>query len=176
MSNNPRILSQIRPTLYIGNIWAAQQNSLLLEKDIKGVVSLAWWSSPETNYRKLNIDWKRFCIHDHENFEDEKKSLSSDIFPWIKQMEADDKAVLIHCEMGISRSSACTIAYLIWDGMSFEEALKLVAEKHPIAFPSLLVMESFLSLINVEQPNLAEILFKEHKRAELEINRAYHNT
>lgn len=173
MASNKNI-SQIRPGLYVGDIFAGRQSNILSENEIKGVVSLRKWIfSPESTYHRLGIIWKRFFIVDNESFEDERQLLTSDIFPWIKEMETDGKAVLIHCEMGISRSTACMITYLVWDGMSFADAFKLVREKHPITRPSFMVMESFLKNIGVAVPDLAEILSADYERAIQEIEKLF---
>lgn len=44
--------------------------------------------------------------------------------------------VLIHCHAGVSRSATVLIAYLISEGMTYQDALKFVRSKRPIVEPN----------------------------------------
>lgn len=171
--DNP-IISCIKPGIYVGNMIAARNEEILQREEIRNVVSVMKWEFPpqerEALYQKLGIIWKKFPIADHYEFTDSEGRLTTEIFPWMKIAElVYEEATLVHCEMGISRSTSLVIAYLVWGGMPFEPAFKLITDKHPITKPSFEVIESFLKHIGAFVPNLAEILYKDSERAYREI-------
>jgi protein-tyrosine phosphatase len=46
--------------------------------------------------------------------------------------------VLVHCYAGVSRSSACVIAYLMQEkGMQFQDAFSFASKRRPIIFPNM---------------------------------------
>ena len=58
--------------------------------------------------------------------------------PIIRQALANGGVVFVHCFAGISRSASIVIAYLMQEnGLSFEQALKLVKERRPQVSPNL---------------------------------------
>jgi protein-tyrosine phosphatase len=54
---------------------------------------------------------------------------------FIREQIMQRHRVLVHCFAGISRSTMICMAYLYECGMSFEEALTFIREKHPVANP-----------------------------------------
>ena len=55
---------------------------------------------------------------------------------WVNQQIAQGKRVLIHCEHGVGRSVLLTAAVLVTQGMSADEALKLVQQRRWQAAPN----------------------------------------
>lgn len=46
--------------------------------------------------------------------------------------------MLVHCHAGVSRSSACVIAYLMQSkGLSFQAAFQFASLRRPIIFPNM---------------------------------------
>lgn len=56
---------------------------------------------------------------------------------WIDEALSSGGRVLVHCQMGVSRSSTIVMAYLMWRfGISFEQAFNRVRETRPICNPN----------------------------------------
>jgi len=56
---------------------------------------------------------------------------------FIKQGLDNGNGVLVHCHMGISRSTTCIIAYLLkYEGMDLSSALNLCKSSRPIVNPN----------------------------------------
>lgn len=151
---NPAI-SEVRVTLFLGNWFAAQSETILRRYGIKRIISVLEQPSrmpPPELCDRLDLLHGQFRIPDDE-FEVEENEPVNEIFPWISDAESQSQPVLIHCHGGVSRSPSLMISYLIWrDGMSFEDALNQVAERHPRTCPRPEILGSFLSCINMELP------------------------
>lgn len=106
----------IEDGLYLGNVCAAHNESWLKENNIKLVISVAnEWKSDTCLYTDPSIKSLSFKLDDSNN-EDESKARSIlDETALIIREHLKDKMngnVLVHCNMGISRSSAVVIRYL----------------------------------------------------------------
>ena len=56
---------------------------------------------------------------------------------FINECKENNGCILIHCQMGISRSTSCLIAYMIkYLGYSFMEALEYIKKRRPQVFPN----------------------------------------
>jgi len=97
-------------------------------------------------YVKRGMTYMLFPIRD-ESFTDKMYPLLRFILSWIEKAEESRIPTLIHCRYGISRSPALVTTYLVQQGMTFEDALRLVRQARPIANPLPDVMESFLRCI-----------------------------
>jgi protein-tyrosine phosphatase len=86
----------------------------------------------EFNYHTPLI-YKRIYFPDFKYLED--LSLIGQCTEFIREQITQRHRVLVHCFSGISRSAMICMAYLYECGMSFEEALTLIREKHSIANP-----------------------------------------
>ena len=115
---NPPI-SEIEPGLYVGDLGSSHKTSILADNKITAMVSLsdalsAIWSSPQirklvpknrhfylqcldTSTQDLVKDFARIC-----NFMDN-----------ILQGSGETGNILVHCTMGISRSTTIVVAYLM---------------------------------------------------------------
>jgi predicted protein tyrosine phosphatase len=61
----------------------------------------------------------------------------------------DDDKVLIHCQAGISRSTAMAILVLIQHGSSIEDAFKIVYDVRPVMNPNKLLLNFGDSVLNL---------------------------
>lgn len=55
---------------------------------------------------------------------------------WIAQRVGRGKRVFVHCHAGMGRSTTLVACYLIARGLTFEEALKTLKERHPQTSPT----------------------------------------
>lgn len=76
---------------------------------------------------KISEDW---VLPEREQFED--------ILEFSKSFTNDDK-VLVHCHMGISRSTATAIGVCIQHGMSYQEAYSHIARIRECLMPNMLL-------------------------------------
>ena len=56
---------------------------------------------------------------------------------FINQAKVNNGIILVHCQMGISRSTSCVIAYMIkYMGYTAMNALEFIKKKRPIVMPN----------------------------------------
>ena len=83
-----------------------------------------------------NIKYKQIKLFDNPQF-DIKQYLQS-AFSFINEAKENKASILIHCAMGISRSSAIVIAYIMKEQkITYKQAFWFVKQKRSIAFPNL---------------------------------------
>jgi len=122
----PTDISEIIPNLFLGNATAASNKKLLEKHQIEAILNMTDTPSQTTQgivYLQLPI----------------KDDGQSTIFPYFERSNKficenlkAGKKVFIHCFMGISRSPAIVIAYLMMAfSMKYENALELVRTKRP---------------------------------------------
>lgn len=81
---------------------------------------------------------------------------------FIHQQRKRDLGVLVHCQMGISRSATMLLAYLIeYQGMSLAQAYQTVQRGRVIALPHVALMQSLVSTYGLPytQTEVAEVGF-----------------
>jgi protein-tyrosine phosphatase len=84
----------------------------------------------EFDYKTPHL-YKRIYFPDFEYLKD--LSLIGQCTAFIREHIRQRRRVLVHCFAGMSRSTMICMAYLC--GMSFDEALTLIRDKHPISHP-----------------------------------------
>lgn len=149
----PRMISII-DGLWLGNRAAASDPDIMRAHDVTRIFSVLGteWTEPVAECaHSLNIEHKVFPIEDSVPF-DAHCLIMCEILPWIREGIRSGGSALIHCHAGISRSSSGIITYLVWNGMSVEEALTLLKRQHPIASPHPDVLRSFLRCIGKDLP------------------------
>jgi dual specificity phosphatase 12 len=129
-------MSEVEPGLFLGNCWSSYDRILLEANDIDAVVSLTdashgLWAITSEYVPRDRHKWL-LC----------EDSLTQDLLihmghicEFIDHMLHSEPpgAVLVHCELGVSRSPTIVIAYLMWKrGLKFEDALAMVKEKRKI--------------------------------------------
>lgn len=81
---------------------------------------------------KLNFkNYYNFKMHD-----DQEQNILKYFYDIFKIIDKSKKNVLVHCRAGISRSCASVIAYLIYNGVSYKNALALVKKQRPQCSPN----------------------------------------
>ncbi|KAL1849045.1 hypothetical protein Plec18170_007704 [Paecilomyces lecythidis] len=153
-------MREIVPGLFLGNVRASIKRLLLQENGINSMVSLsnARWGSWGTTTRNAGIPAHRHkyvqCVDsstqdllvymsDICDFIDEMASpslRSPSVLPvgyehelHSKAHDGPSEALLVHCDMGISRSPTVIIAYLMRKyGVTLDDALKFVQSKQKV--------------------------------------------
>lgn len=78
-----------------------------------------------------------------------------DAFAFIDKAKASDGRVLVHCNAGVSRSAAITIAYLMNNmRISYETAWEIVRSKRPVINPNIgfiLQLKNYEEKIKIQQ-------------------------
>ncbi|CAD8085314.1 unnamed protein product [Paramecium primaurelia] len=109
--------------LWLGSLKAAKNSQLLIQNNIKTVITVA----NNISLKLENFKHYIFTIEDSASFR------IIDYFMQINEVieeELKNGSVLVHCVAGVSRSSACVIAYLMQSqGWSYEKTYYYVKEK-----------------------------------------------
>jgi len=123
---------EIVPNLYLGDVYAAHNSQELKKRNITHIVTCTVGVVPpfpeSFKYMHLKIlDCAAEAIHEH--FQETTQFISEAL--------KENGKVLIHCIRGVSRSATIVAAYLmIAMRMSYEDAVKKIREKRPIARPN----------------------------------------
>lgn len=140
-----RQISEIIPNkLYLTSEIGARRESELLNLGIKLIVSIMHYRPPITHLHKFRIRHKYLFSND-----DEKDPIHRHFRHFYHLMNHTKGAVLVHCQMGMSRSATLVISYLI-KGMiegicqldeltytdSVEKVIEWVQDRRPIVEPN----------------------------------------
>lgn len=99
------------------------QNGLILPKFIDVVISLYPWE----RYTITNdAELIEVAMYDSE---DQAFDQVDSLAMLVNKYRDDGKNVLVHCQAGLNRSSLIATRALMFDGMSADDAIKLIREK-----------------------------------------------
>jgi len=129
---------EVYPNIYVGDAASAKNKTFLRLMGITHVLNTAEGSrfgqvdTGHTYYRDMpNIRYMGFPMTDHPS-----KDISRYFYiaaKFIDNAVSSGGKVLVHCQMGISRSSTCAIAYLmIYRKMSAADAIRTVRLRRDI--------------------------------------------
>jgi protein-tyrosine phosphatase len=152
------LLDEVYPGIFVGDRHAAQKTDFLKRVGITHILNAAEGTRVRTvntgkdYYTSSNIEYLGLELLDNET-----EVISQYLHPALqfiyKAVDIDQGKVLVHCEMGISRSSTFVIAYLMWkEKMNLIEAVKKVREKRDVRPNS-----GFLKQLVLYEMNLAKL-------------------
>lgn len=123
---------KILPFLYIGNQTHATNEGLLRRLKITNIINCT--THVENKFEDF-IEYTNVPVLDNDHSIDTYFNIS---YRQIEEVRRTSGRILVHCEAGISRSTTIVISYIIRRyNMSFKNAFKYVANKHPFASPNI---------------------------------------
>jgi protein-tyrosine phosphatase len=127
-------INEIIPYLFLGSRKAATNLELLEMCHVKRVLSVG--VALELPQRFPNA--MKYARAEIEDFPDERLlDVLDEAIEFIRESISKKESVLVHCQLGVSRSASCVVGYLIsHEKMTLDDALQLVKEKRPVANPN----------------------------------------
>ena len=123
---------EIIENLYLTNVSKARNVTQLEALKITHVLTVSREINISHVVKPLNIEYLRVDVDDEDDFP--ICNFFDQMSDFIHDCLKNKGSILVHCQMGVSRSPTAVIAYLIrYQGFSWEEALKLVKEKRRYA-------------------------------------------
>eukprot|EP00002_Diphylleia_rotans_P001213 TRINITY_DN10679_c0_g1_i1.p1 TRINITY_DN10679_c0_g1~~TRINITY_DN10679_c0_g1_i1.p1 ORF type:complete len:828 (+),score=177.76 TRINITY_DN10679_c0_g1_i1:164-2647(+) len=133
MDNASASCHMIVPGLYLGGAQAADNPQIVDACKIKMIVNLA--GNICRPHLPRHVMRQTLFLHDSPS--QDLISFLRVLVPFIERCIEQGKSVLVHCQKGISRSSAVVIGYLMWkQRISFEEAFSHVRAQRPACAPN----------------------------------------
>lgn len=141
----PRLINignadQILPHLYLGDIQAASQTSVLVDQGIRAVVCCCReMEFPDSDFH-ADLEYYRVDVEDiaREPIDLFFPEATAFIHSWISR----EQPVLVHCRAGVSRSASVVIAYLIeYHKYCLRDAFFMSRTKRSIVTPNIGFME-----------------------------------
>ncbi|TFK96772.1 protein-tyrosine phosphatase-like protein, partial [Pterulicium gracile] len=133
--------TQIFPRLFISSLSTAESSSIICAHRITHILTIHRLAPPILS-TSHPIERMHLPLTDTP-FTDLLCHLPSTT-QWIHDSltSSPDSRVLVHCEMGISRSTSVVVGYIMWArGCAVDEAVGMVKEKRAVARPN----EGFLT-------------------------------
>ncbi len=128
--------AQILPHMYIGNQSNAESLRLLRKLGITHVLNCAGFKGPRKNpdanpYEGLDIEYLEFKADDRDAYDISQHFDAA--FSYLDRVKRSGGACLVHCALGINRSGATVIAYLmIHSKYPLLKAIKVVKDKRGV--------------------------------------------
>ena len=151
-------MTQITDSLYLGNIFDAQNIQKILKLGIKKVLSLI--TEKQLLIYPKEIEHKLICIPDLP------KENIIQYFGECLLFIDDNKKILVHCAAGASRSATIVIAYIMWKNqLELIEAINYISQLRNINpnYGFIRQLKIFDKLLKKNKYNINSINFKEIK-------------
>ncbi len=139
MWDNKYDIHEVYPNLFLSNRNTAENIEIIEEKGINVIICITNGGRSGdviTKYAQMGIDYYSYSLSDVPN--SNIKPIADIVVKIIDHYLSLGKKVLVHCEMGISRSVSLVIAYIMQkESKSFEESLHHVRKTRKIANPNI---------------------------------------
>lgn len=147
-------ISQVRPGLYIGSQKAEESSlSMLRDYGISSVLQLG--TGPTMKPTHPSLLYKCMSVRDEDNVDLVRLLIKEKALDFIDQA-LHTGAILIHCQVGMSRSATAVLAYLMTrEKVSFDAALQSLLKCRSIVRPKMGFCNQLKSLENC-QGNVAK--------------------
>jgi protein-tyrosine phosphatase len=124
-------ISKITDNIYLSDMPTASNKEKLKEDGITHILCVILGMDPlyPDDFTYKNIHIRDVAHQDISEYLDE-------CVEFIEDVVKENGKVLVHCSYGVSRSASMVLAYLIKNGMSYDEAYKLVKSKRDIIEPN----------------------------------------
>lgn len=119
---------------FIGSADAAMDGELLEKIGVTHILTVA----PLPDYKPPVPHAKHLCLHILDLPETELAEYYEKAFSFLDDAVAVNGRALVHCNAGVSRSAAITLAYIMkTQMMTYDDAWNLVKEKRPSINPNI---------------------------------------
>jgi len=141
--------------LAIGDLSDAKNKTMLLECGVTAILNVAKEAQyePDANY----FDYYKVSIDDGQAMD---FSHLTEAVDFIHSRIRNGK-VMVHCLMGVSRSSTIVLCYLHECGFSLREAMNLIKKKRPEAQPHIALYNSVREYYLKKEGEFREQLIRE---------------
>ncbi|AMQ10636.1 dual specificity protein phosphatase [Brazilian marseillevirus] len=133
-------ISKIQGNLYLGNINSLRWVASLPEKEQKEWCTVTVLSPQELRAIPFALPkhtWKGLIIKADDSPDVQLSQVFQKVANFCDECLKQNKRVLVHCMMGISRSATCVIAYLMLKkGMRLQDAYNLVKTQRSCIAPN----------------------------------------
>jgi hypothetical protein len=127
------ICSKITDQLYLGSQTVSQDKAMLKQQGVTHILNCAGSICPI--YHPDDFTYRTLYLLD--GVREDITCMLYDIIEWMDNVITSNGKILVHCQQGVSRSSAMMIGYLMWKhGWGFERTHMYVKERRGVSSPN----------------------------------------
>lgn len=127
------ICSKITDQLYLGSQTVSQDKAMLKQQGVTHILNCAGSICPI--YHPNDFTYRTLYLLD--GVREDITCMLYDIIEWMDNVITSNGKILVHCQQGVSRSSAMMIGYLMWKhGWGFERTHMFVKERRGVSSPN----------------------------------------
>eukprot|EP01102_Stenamoeba_stenopodia_P003797 TRINITY_DN13931_c0_g1_i1.p1 TRINITY_DN13931_c0_g1~~TRINITY_DN13931_c0_g1_i1.p1 ORF type:complete len:636 (+),score=100.00 TRINITY_DN13931_c0_g1_i1:162-2069(+) len=128
-----KICSKITSDIFLGSQTIAMDKNILKENGVTHILNCA--GAVCSNYHPEDFTYKTLYLGDGN--QEDIGCMFYDVIDFIENAHQNQGKVFIHCQQGVSRSSAMTICYLMWkNGTIYNDTHKMVKELRGVSNPN----------------------------------------